>query len=79
MFFLFLFQLLGIVNPAMTLVDTMNPSLPVQSLVVNKLPTTTTMGPGEFKASRVCKPGVMKTNFDGKPNCLVIGDSIALG
>lgn len=78
MFFLF-YQLLGIVNPAMTLPDTMNPSIPVQPLVVNKLPTTTTMGPGEFKASRVCKPGVMKTNFDGKPNCLVIGDSIALG
>ncbi|XP_066929709.1 myb-like protein V [Clytia hemisphaerica] len=34
---------------------------------------------GDIKASRVCKPGVMKTYFEGKPNCLVIGDSIALG
>jgi len=34
---------------------------------------------GDVKATRVCKPGVVKSYFDGKPNCLIIGDSIALG
>lgn len=70
----------------MTLADSLNPALgtsgsntahPIQPIIINKLPAK--LAPGEFKASRVCKPGVMKTNFDGKPNCLVIGDSIALG
>ncbi|XP_065651420.1 uncharacterized protein LOC100209737 isoform X2 [Hydra vulgaris] len=34
---------------------------------------------GKIKASRVCKPGPMKPAVGGKPNCLIIGDSIALG
>lgn len=34
---------------------------------------------GQIKATRVCKPGVPKPFFHGKPNCLIIGDSIALG
>lgn len=34
---------------------------------------------GQIQATRVCKPGVAKPFFHGKPNCLIIGDSIALG
>ena len=64
-------------DTAMTLTSS---AIPVSNVAASQsIADTLTAVPGEFKASRVCKPGVMKTNFDGKPNCLVIGDSIALG